>query len=102
MPGPIYINGLMSPPPEYDKLSPPPPDVDGRPPPAPPKREKKEEKKDNVKTDEQKKKEKKQNLNALPKMPPGCNYMVDRDHTMLHIFSKTSPIWEAKYKDSPQ
>ena len=102
MPGPVYIKGLRLPPPEYKKLSPPPPGVYGNLLPAPPKLEKKEEKKDDAKAkDEKKEKPKKENRNAPPKMPGGCNYMFDKHHTMVHIFNKASPIWDDKYKGVP-
>jgi hypothetical protein len=97
MPGPIYINGLQTPPPQYEAVSPPPPDSDGNLPPPPPKDDKKDEKKD-----ESKKKETKENPAAPPKMPQGCNYMYDKNHTMLHIFCKTHPVWESKYNDTPK
>ena len=92
MPGPIYINGLATPPPAYGNVSPPPPDADGNLPPAPPKEDKKDAKK----------KERKANPAAPPKMPEGCNYMYDQSHTMLHIFCKTHPVWEAEYKNAPK
>lgn len=91
MPGPVYINGLQTPPPVYANLSPPPPDVDENLPSAPPE------------DDEEKKKEekckKKKNYYAPPSMPPHCNYMFDNEHTILHIFNRTSEVWKEKYKN---
>jgi hypothetical protein len=78
-------------------VSPPPPDADGKLPSPPPKDDKKGEKKG-----EAKKKEKKENPCAPPKMPDGCNYMYDKSHTILHIFCKTHPVWEDKYKNAPK
>ena len=96
-PGPVYINGLQTPPPAYGVVSPPPPNADPTLPPAPPEDGKKgEEKKKN------KCKEKKENPYAPPKMPEGCNYMFDKEHTMLHIFNKTHAVWEEKYKKEPK
>ena len=93
IPGPVYINGLQSPPPAYGVVSPSSPDAAAKPPPAPAEDGKKEDKKS---------KGKKENVYAPPKMPGGCNYMFDKEHTMLHIFSKTHAVWEEKYRKEPK
>lgn len=36
--------------------------------------------------------------NAPPKLRLGGNYMFPPEHTKLHIFNKSSKIWEEKYK----
>ena len=33
-----------------------------------------------------------------PTLRPGINYMFPKEHTILHIFNKASPIWEKKYR----
>lgn len=36
--------------------------------------------------------------NAPPKLRDGMNYMFPAEHTKLHIFNKSSRVWEDKYK----
>ncbi|KAM0718047.1 hypothetical protein Q7P37_006379 [Cladosporium fusiforme] len=38
------------------------------------------------------------NANAPPKLRDGMNYMFPAEHTKLHIFNKSSRVWEDKYK----
>lgn len=38
------------------------------------------------------------NANAPPKLRSGTNYMFPAEHTKLHIFNKSSRVWEDKYK----
>ena len=92
--GPIYVDGLATPPPAYGVVRPPPPDAGEKLPPPPTEEAKKYGKKDVPK--------RKENPATPPKMPEGANYMFDREHTMLHIFGNTHPVWEPKYKDAPR
>jgi hypothetical protein len=36
--------------------------------------------------------------NAPPKMSVNANYMFPAEHTKLHIFNKSSKVWEDKHK----
>lgn len=99
--GPVYFNGIATPPPPYAYVNPlpaygnlsppPPPDAEENSTPTPPAEER-----------PKKKKGKKENYYAPPKLPDHCNYMFDREHTILNIFNKTHQVWEDKCKDQPK
>lgn len=70
-------------------------------PPPPPKKKADKEKKDDKKgkkEDKDKKDDKTTNPNKPPALRAGMNYMYPPEHTRLHIFNKTSKVWEDKYK----
>jgi hypothetical protein len=41
--------------------------------------------------------EPKKDMNEPPGLRPGMNYMFPAEHTKLHIFNKSSKVWEDKH-----